>query len=273
LPEPRFEFGRNWRSYADLVADPQIEEAKRGLVGLIGQEELRGKSFLDIGSGSGLHALAALELGAASVCAMDIDADSVATTQAMLGRRAERGRYTVIQQDILEAFPERLSLFDVVYSWGVLHHTGRMRAAIAQASRLVAPGGLFAFALYRKTWCCAMWTAEKRWYVRASEPARRRARGLYKLAYRAGLTLTGRSYPAYVRAYRSKRGMDFEHDVHDWLGGYPYESASPAQVDGLMASLGFAAVSRNVRADLFSRSGILGAGCDEYVFRRPRADG
>ncbi len=268
-PDLRFEFGRNWNSYSALVTDAQIEEATGGMTRLLGEGSLRGRTFLDLGSGSGLHALAALRLGADSVCAADIDAESVATTRSMLARYGGAERSGAIRQDILSASPEQLSTFDVVYSWGVLHHTGQLQNAMRRAAALVAPGGVFAFALYRKTWCCRLWALEKRWYVRAGESSRRRARAVYRFAVRAGLGLIGRSFAGYVQTYRTRRGMDFEHDVHDWLGGYPYESVSPREVDALMQSLGFVAAYRSTRSDLFSRSGLLGSGCDEYVFRRP----
>jgi SAM-dependent methyltransferase len=270
----RFEFGRNWESYSGLVSKEEIQEAKIGLQKLLGRTDLKGKRFLDIGSGSGLHALAALDLGAAFVCALDIDPDSVATTEKMLSRHVENTRYDLRQQDILKTSPEQFSSpFDVVYSWGVLHHTGQMHEAMARASRLVAPDGVFAFALYRKTWCCPLWTVEKRWYVQADERRRRLAERVFRLALRARLNVVGRSYSSYVRNYKVNRGMDFDHDVRDWLGGYPYESIAPRDVDAVMTSLGFEPVSRNIRTSLFSRLGLLGSGCDEYVFRRPDSKG
>src|SRR6185312_67209 len=113
------------------------------------------------------------------------------------------------------------------------HHTGAMREAVQKAAQLVAPGGLFVFALYRKTRLCRFWRREKRWYAAASPRAQRTARAIYAALFRAGLIATGRSFTRYVANYKSARGMDFEHDVHDWLGGYPYESITPAEVAAL----------------------------------------
>lgn len=82
--ESHFAFGRNWAEYAGKITEAEVREAEAGLLRLMGGERLEGKRFLDIGSGSGLHSLAALRLGAREVLAVDIDADSVATTRAVL---------------------------------------------------------------------------------------------------------------------------------------------------------------------------------------------
>lgn len=265
--DPRFAFGANWKSFSKAATQASLEEARNGLATLLGTDDLSGRTFLDIGSGSGIHALAALSLGAAQVCAVDIDRDSVEATETMLRTHASGAPVSVFQHDILGPI-DPLPASDVVYSWGVLHHTGNLELAMQNAAACVAPGGLFAFALYRKTLCCPLWTLEKRWYVRASDAARQRAHAAYRAAYRVGLRVIGQRYDEYVASYRSRRGMDFAHDVADWLGGYPYESIAPAAVERRMRALGFEPVWCNVREDVVSRLGLLGSGCDEYVYRR-----
>jgi 2-polyprenyl-6-hydroxyphenyl methylase/3-demethylubiquinone-9 3-methyltransferase len=152
-----------------------------------------------------------------------------------------------------------------VYSWGVLHHTGDMNRAIRAAAGLVAPGGLLVLALYGKTRYCGTWTRIKRWYCQADEAGKRAAENWYVRLFGAYLLLRGKRLKDHVASYRNKRGMDFLHDVRDWLGGYPYESISPAELDAILAPLGFTALKRNVKR----RSGLFGSGCDEYVYRAP----
>jgi SAM-dependent methyltransferase len=139
--ETHFAFGRNWAAYAEKVTEAEVEEAVKGLSRLLGGERLDGKRFLDIGSGSGLHSLAALRLGAAEVLAVDLDADSVATTKAVLSRFAPRGNWRAEQRSVFDLDPQRKGTFDIVYSWGVLHHTGDMMRAIRQAAAMTARGG------------------------------------------------------------------------------------------------------------------------------------
>jgi SAM-dependent methyltransferase len=227
---------------------------------------LVGKTFLDIGCGSGIHALAAVRLGAAAVLATDIDPDSVATARRMLSTHAAGGRWEVREVSVFDLKAEALGHFDVVYSWGVLHHTGDLDRALRCAGALVADGGMFVVALYRRSVCCPLWKIEKRWYAHAGTRAQSLARGAYTRLYRLGLAITGRSFRKYLSEYNSKRGMDFDCDVHDWLGGWPYESITAAGVDELLGSLRFE------RRRMFGPEGVgLGAvavGCNEYVYGR-----
>ncbi len=266
----RFAFGRNWAEYAEKITEAAIEEAVRGLSRLLGGARLTGLRFLDIGSGSGLHSLAALRWGAREVLAVDIDPDSVATTRAVLAHHAPGANARVEEKSVFDLAPERLGRFDVVYSWGVLHHTGDMARAIGKAAAMVEEGGIFVFALYRRTWMDAFWRWEKRWYAQASAQAQARARAVYVALFKLGLWATGRRFSQYVSNYRANRGMDFYHDVHDWMGGWPYETISPKEVAALMNGLGFSPVRAFVRYGRFlgRDSGVFGSGCDEYVYRR-----
>jgi 2-polyprenyl-6-hydroxyphenyl methylase/3-demethylubiquinone-9 3-methyltransferase len=264
--ESHFEFGKNWASYARLVTEEHLQEAVRSLQRLAGGD-LRGKRVLDIGCGSGVHALAALRLGAREVVAVDIDRDSVATTEAVLQARAAGQPWSVRQTSVFDLQAGAEGLFDVVYSWGVLHHTGDMYRALRTAASVVAPQGQFIFALYRRTRLCWLWKAEKKWYTGARPAAQARARSAYVALFRIGLPIARRcSFSSFLAGYGQRRGMDFYHDVHDWLGGWPYESISPAQTERFMTRLGFQRVRAFARAG--TELGLFGSGCDEYVYAR-----
>lgn len=267
--ETHFAFGRNWASYAEGITQNEVDAAEAGLSRLLGGARLDGRRFLDIGCGSGLHSLAALRLGASEVVATDIDPDSVATTRAVLERHAGGGWRTK-EISVFDLSPETYGRFDVVYAWGVLHHTGDMVRAIRQASSLVAENGEFVFALYRRIWMDEFWRREKRWYAYASPRAQARARAVYVALFRLGLRLTGRRFADYVAGYRSNRGMDYDHDVHDWMGGWPYESILPVEVDAIMRPLGFEPVRVFAhKGGIGGRHiGFFGSGCDEYVYRK-----
>ena len=260
-----FAFGRNWASYADLIDDRRIEEAKDALVRLLGAEGLAGTTFLDLGCGSGLNAVAAAQLGASHIVAVDVDPVAVATTRRVLPRHAPNASFEVRELSVFDLTPETFGRFAVIYSWGVLHHTGAMHEAIETAARVVAPGGLFAFALYHRTRMCRWWQREKRWYSAASPRAQELARKAYVALLRLRFGLTGRDFSSYVANYKSLRGMDFAHDVHDWMGGYPYDSISAPEVETVMRRLGFEHV-RSFTTPL--TVGLFGSGCDEYVYRR-----
>jgi len=263
--DSHFAFGENWASYAKLIDRQRLDEARVALIRLLGEDGLRDRTMIDIGCGSGLHAAAAQTLGARSVLGIDIDPNSVGAAQQVFAALGTQDKCSARQCSVFEADKAGLGQFDVVYSWGVLHHTGAMYEALTRAAALTAPGGVFAFALYRKTRLCPLWTIEKRWYAKATPSMQRLAQRSYIAAMRAAFLFLGRDFAAHVRSYKAKRGMDFEHDVHDWMGGYPYESIAPDEVAALMERLGF----EHVRS--FTRPGgwaVFGSGCDEYVYRR-----
>lgn len=223
-------------------------------------------SFLDIGCGSGIHALAALRLGAAYVLAIDVDADAIQTTRSVLERYAPSETIWQVQQEsVFDLSPGRTGMFDVVYSWGVLHHTGDMCRAIRQSAMLVQEGGRFAFALYRRIWMDWFWKIEKRWYSQASPQAQARARQIYWLLLRLRL---GQRFSNYAANYKTRRGMRLENDIHDWMGGWPYESISPGEVSLLMKELKFMPEKCIVQDQhrFWRPIGLFGSGCDEYVY-------
>ena len=134
-----FSFGRNWDRYIrESFSEERVEISRRHLLEFLGLAGLEGRSFLDIGCGSGIHSLAAFRAGASRVVSMDVDRFSVRAT---------------------------------------MRH------------------------VYRT-------------FLRTKSPA-------YLLHnFR------------YIRDYRALRGMAFWTDVRDWLGGWPYEPATPAEVTG-----------------------------------------
>jgi 2-polyprenyl-3-methyl-5-hydroxy-6-metoxy-1,4-benzoquinol methylase len=262
----RFRFGENWQSFVATVDADKIAAAEDGLRRLFPGDEIRGSRFLDIGCGSGLAALAASRLGAAAIDAIDLDAASVAATNALFAKFAPESHRSVRQASVFDLAPARLGTYDIVHSWGVLHHTGDLWAALEGACAMVGERGRLAIALYRRTPLCRFWAVEKRYYAQAGPAAQAAVRALYKGAYRAGLLATGRNPARYIARYRSARGMDWHHDVHDWLGGHPYQSTGPAAVAAFLAQRGFAV--ERVFAHAPVAFGLFGSHCDEYVAAR-----
>ena len=262
----RFGFGDNWLDFARDLGAEQIVEAEKSVRDLLGRDSLAGASFVDVGSGSGLFSLAARRLGA-RVHSFDYDLDSVRCTQRLRDLHCPGDRdWTVERGSALDRdYLRTLGTFDIVYSWGVLHHTGAMHDALDGASTLAGPGGLFAFALYRRTLLCGLWRLEKRWYAGTSAAAQRRSRAVYVALLRLRFRLAGGDFGSFVASYKRQRGMDFEHNVHDWMGGYPYESISPPEVETVMQRLGFTRVDSTTSP---AGIGLFGSGCDEYLYRR-----
>ena len=262
--ESHFSFGENWSHYAEKIDEARIEEAEKSLIRLVGRENIEGKTFLDIGCGSGLFSLAAVRLGAKKLLAVDLDPQSVETTRKTLSRYAPGGNWDVQNISVFNLNSDKQGVFDVVYSWGVLHHTGAMYQAITKASTMVAPGGMISLALYGKTPFCGMWRIEKRIYSKSPKWVQKVIEAFYIMLVRIRLALKGESLKQRREKYWKQRGMDTYHDMRDWLGGYPYESISPDEAMSFMRGLGF----DQVRSFTEPCIGLLGAGCDEYSFTR-----
>jgi len=259
----RFAFGANWARFLRGLNDDRIRIAQESLTQMLEVEDLKGKSFLDVGSGSGLFSLAARRLGA-RVRSFDYDAQSVACT-AEMKRRYFPGEpeWVVEQGSVLDRdYLERLGTFDVVYAWGVLHHTGAMWRALDNVARLVAVGGRLFIAIYND-----QGRGSRRWA--AIKRAYNRYKGLrplllgYGLARAWGLTTLLDFYHlrplASWRRYVIERGMSPWWDVADWIGGWPFEVATPEAVFRLYRDRGFRL------AGLVTRQGY---GCNEFVFVR-----
>jgi 2-polyprenyl-6-hydroxyphenyl methylase/3-demethylubiquinone-9 3-methyltransferase len=168
---------------------------------------------------------------------------------------------------VFDLDPREVGTFDIVYSWGVLHHTGAMYKAIGRASTVVKPQGILALALYGKTMFCGLWRIEKRIYSRSPKWVQKAIEQVYYVAVGARLALKGESLKKRRETYFQQRGMDMYHDTRDWLGGYPYESISPQEAMTFMRKLGF----EPIRSFVTPCIGLLGAGCDEYSFTKSAA--
>ncbi|MGI8903126.1 MAG: class I SAM-dependent methyltransferase [Solirubrobacteraceae bacterium] len=262
----RFEFGANWARFLGVVDERRIAEACLSLEKMLGPGSLRDRTILDAGSGSGLFSLAAMRLGAARVHSFDYDPASVACAQELQRRyRPDDSRWTIAQGSILDrSHLASLGTFDLVYSWGVLHHTGDLWAAIDNVVGLVAVDGRLFISIYNDQGRPSeRWRQVKRFYNRLPSGLR----GLYvllvmaprELGTAAWLTLKG--HPgAYLRAwaeYKRERGMSRWHDMVDWVGGYPFEVATPEQVFEFVSQRGF------TLSKLMTRQGV---GCNEFVF-------
>lgn len=264
----RFAFGDNWARFLNLLNEDRVQIAERTLSSMLEIDSFVGKSFLDAGCGSGLFSLAARRLGA-KVHSFDYDPKSVACAQALKKLHFADDPGWIIQEGSVldKSFLDSLGQFDIVYSWGVLHHTGEMYQAIANATDLVREGGKLFISIYND-----MGGGSRRWkWIKrryCSLPA------FSKLPFACFVILPGQLYSlaahaargsigAYFRNianYKSNRGMNWWRDQIDWVGGYPYEYAKPEEIFNFCKS-------RRFRLDSLTTAGG-GKGCNEFVFTK-----
>lgn len=266
----RFAFGANWAKFLAVLTEERIAAAAASLKNLLEVETLSGRTFLDIGSGSGLFSLAARRLGA-RVSSFDYDPQSVACTRELRARYfPDDPAWTVEEGSVLDrAYLAGLGKWDVVYSWGVLHHTGAMWEALDCVAPLVADGGQLCIAIYNdQGGASRRWRLIKRIYNELPAPLKSLFAVLvyapielrYFLIHCIRLDLRG--WLDTYRNYHSVRGMSVLRDKVDWIGGYPFEVATPERIFDFYRARGFAL------ARLKTDGGL---GCNEYVFRRVTA--
>lgn len=264
----RFEFGKNWNQFLARLDEERIVQAERSLSQMLSVENLNEKRFLDVGSGSGLFSLAARRLGA-QVHSFDYDPQSVACTRELKQRffcndplwKVEEG--SVLDEDYLRS----LGRFDIVYSWGVLHHTGAMWRALENVGPLVVGGGKLFIAIYNdQGYPSRLWLRIKRFYNHLAKPLR------MPILILAGAFLEGKAALGrfirlenplpfkHWRRYKRERGMSVWNDLVDWIGGYPFEVAMPEEIFDFFFHRGF---------DLMRlRTCRGGLGCNEFVFKK-----
>ena len=262
----RFEFGKNWARFLKSLTEDQIVEAQRSLERMLETGSLAGRSFLDIGSGSGLFSLAARRMDA-RVHSFDYDPQSVSCTRELRRKyfpddpdwRVDEG--SALDREYLRG----LGVFDVVYSWGVLHHTGKMWEALESAGDLVASGGTLFIAIYNDQGTASLrWRKVKRLYNRLP-------RGLRFLVVVPSFAV--QNYAHIIKDFlrlrpfktmrdygRNRRGMSMWRDVIDWVGGYPFEFARPDEIFDFYRKRGFTLERlRTCRGT---------PGCNQFVFRK-----
>jgi len=203
-----------------------------------GLQDFQGKSFVDVGCGSGLFSYAAFELGAKRITSFDQDPLAVKCCDYMRSRAGNPNNWEVKRGSILDkGFVEGLGRYGIVYAWGVLHHTGSMWQAIANAAKLVKPEGLYYLALYNKASGLAgssAWLRIKRLYNLSPSIGKRMLEVSYTSALTLGMALMTRDRVGRIER-TAGRGMYWKTDAIDWLGGYPYEFAAPDDVNFFIA--------------------------------------
>lgn len=256
----RFEFGKNWSRFLETLNESKINKAEESLREMLDAEDLRGKSFLDIGSGSGLFSLAARRLGA-KVFSFDFDSDSFACTRELKRRYFENDAdWRIEQNSALDAdYIKTLGKFDIVYSWGVLHHTGEMWKGLDNADLPVKQGGKLFIAIYNDTGSQARrWHWIKKTYCRLPQ--------IFKTPF-AVITILPDELKRLANNLinpnsqtSETRGMNRWHDIIDWVGGYPYEVATPDEIFNFYTAKGYRLIKL--------KCGYVGLGCNEFVFEK-----
>lgn len=225
----RFEFGKNWKDFLSTVTEAELNKAAEDIKTWLNTDNLAGKKVIDIGSGSGIHSYVLYTMGATELTSFDYDDDSVEATKKVWQNAGSPSNWKVMQGSVLDGeFVKSLGAFDIVYSWGVLHHTGEMWKAIENAISVVKPGGIFWISIYEKGPGYTKALKLKKKYNRSSALEKKIMIYSRILRLMAGRILRGKN--PFKWNQRTTRGMNVYNDLVDWLGGLPYEVASTEEI-------------------------------------------
>ncbi|MBU0898225.1 MAG: class I SAM-dependent methyltransferase [Nanoarchaeota archaeon] len=268
MSEKAFSFGKNWCHFIKSLNKDRFDFAEKSLTDFMKISDLKGKSFLDIGCGSGLFSFTAQRLGAKKVISFDVDKFSVKCCNHMHELAGRPNNWKIFEGSILDDNTvKKLGKFDIVYSWGVLHHTGNMLDAIKNSAKCVKVGGYYYIAIYNKVGGLKgsyIWLKIKKFYNASPKLVKYMIETAYIAAYMIAYSFKLKNPVSHVRNYhKTKRGMNFRTDVIDWLGGYPYEFATVEEM-------------RNIMKDYFPYFELLnvkrvkGLGNNWFLFRKKR---
>ena len=263
----RFQFGKNWMGFLSVLNDERVSEAEKSIKNMLGLKDLKGRTFLDVGSGSGLFSLAAVRLGADRVHSFDYDPLSVACAYELKKRYYPNADQWIIEQgSALDVeYLAGLGSWDVVYSWGVLHHTGNMLTALGNVIPLVNNDGKLYIAIYNKQrLLTSFWAWVKRSYSRGNFGIKLILASIFITysifrGFIADLILRRNPLRRYLEQY-TPRGMSVFYDWIDWIGGYPFEAAKPEEVFEFYKNQGF------ILEKLVTCYGS--SGINEFVFKK-----
>lgn len=109
--------------------------------------EGRGQEVLEIGVGMGADHLRWAQQDPKRLIGVDLTPRAIAFTASRFREHGLQSELLIANAELLP-FPD--NSFDIVYSWGVLHHTPRTEKAIGEVHRVLRPGGQARIMIYHR---------------------------------------------------------------------------------------------------------------------------
>lgn len=265
-----FEFGKNWQFFLKGVNDKKINAAIFDIENFLGKNEISGKIFIDIGCGSGLSSLAAYKLGASEIYSYDIDplnVDNVNKLKKNFSIPLDFKWHAEVMSIVDDHDLLHINSGDIVYAWGVLHHTGDMWKALKNTLTIVKKNGVVYLMIYRDAHLAYIWKIVKKTYVHAPNFIKFIMRNSFAAIQIAGILAKGKNPFRSIKNYELKsRGMSWYTDVVDWIGGYPFEYAEAEEIIDFFQRNGFELAK--IKPKISKKSwGLWGTGSYQYIFR------
>lgn len=256
-----FSFGKNWKNYLKKISKESINNSMISLIQFLG--DIKSKNVIDVGCGSGIFSYSMYLLGAEKITSLDIDTDSIECTKFLRENVKNPKKWNIYQGSILDKnFISKMEKSDIVYSWGVLHHTGKMWEAINNITTLVKDRGLMYISIYNKVKVSFIWLRIKEFYNINPFLGKYFMNTLfYILLYFISPLFRLKNPFKLLKNYIKLRGMNPYIDIKDWLGGYPYEFATFAEVISFFEQ-------NHSNFTLIKSVRAIGTGINEFLFKK-----
>jgi len=128
---------------------PEYEDSEKHWEIFYSAGEIKNKTVLDAGCGTGIFSIIFANNGAAKVTGIDISEGSLNTAQN-LKKKFALGNVEFLKEDMLHLpFPDEN--FDIVWAWGTVHHTTDPFQAINELIRVLKKDGSLLLAVYTRT--------------------------------------------------------------------------------------------------------------------------
>ena len=260
-----FSFGKNWSKFISRAEDSSYIDAFNSLKKLISHTSISKGSFLDIGSGSGLFSMSAVKLGF-NVTSFDLDLDSVNATKLTKKKFfPNQSTWKIYKGSILDNnFLKKIlknQKFEIVYSWGVLHHTGDLQTSLKNSIQLVKKNGYLILAIYNDQGLFSnYWLIVKKMYN-------------YNFIFKLLIIILHAPYflffipiiKIFLKKEFDNRGMKIWYNYLDWIGGYPFQTSKPSDLINFVQNQNFKLVYKNLVGTKL--------GCNEFIFKQIKNDG
>lgn len=191
-----------WTEYV-----PEYEASEKHWRLFYTPEEIKGKTVLDAGCGTGVFSIIFARNGAAKVTGIDISPGSLGTARSL----KEKFGLTNVEfreQDMLH-LPCAAASFDIVWAWGTVHHTTDPLGAIAEFIRVLKPGGSLFLAIYKRTNVTWMHEIIRKTMIRTP-------RWSWNVLAKAGAFVLTPVVLLFKRRQKSRKGEKLSELILDW---------------------------------------------------------
>ncbi|MFQ6107920.1 MAG: class I SAM-dependent methyltransferase [Candidatus Aminicenantales bacterium] len=213
-----------WQNYT-----PEYAASKKHWALFFDPEEVLNKSVLDAGCGTGVFSIIFARMGALSVVGIDISKRSLERAQRQADQLGLQN--ATFQKVNMLRLPFTDACFDIVWSWGSVHHTADPFGCLAELIRVLKPGGSLLVAVYRRTGLTFLHETLRKGLIRL--PSK------YWIPFSRFLSLVAApGISLFKKRDKSRKGEKLEQLLFDWFFVPIRHSYLPEEIKSFLVKRG-----------------------------------